>query len=55
MACACSGGSNDPGKPVAEERLYDVKLPNGRIETVKGEHAAKVLVTMSGGGTYSVR
>lgn len=55
MACACNGGTSSDGKPLAEERMYDVKLPNGRIETVKGEHAAKVLVTMSGGGTYSVR
>lgn len=54
MACACSGGST-PTPVAEEERLYDVKLPNGRVETVKGEHAAKVLVTMSGGGTYSVR
>ena len=55
MACACSGSSSEPGKPLPEELWYDVKLPNGRVETVKGEHAAKVAVTMAGGGTYSVR
>lgn len=54
MACACNGGT-DPAKPAEEERWYDVKLPNGRTEIVKGEHAAKVAVTMAGGGTYSVR
>lgn len=53
MACAC-GGSSTP-TPVAEERWYEVKLPNGRTEVVKGEHAAKVAVTMAGGGTYSVK
>lgn len=55
MACACGGSSSEPGKPLPEELWYDVKLPNGRVETVKGEHAAKVAVTMAGGGTYSVR
>lgn len=57
MACGCSGGN---GGPVAtgsraEEQEYTVKLPNGRTEVVRGEHAAKVAVTMAGGGTYSAR
>ena len=54
MGCACNGGAEVKPNP-AEERWYDVKLPNGRVETVKGEHAAKVAITMAGGGTYSVR
>ena len=53
MACACNGGA-DP-KPAEQERWYEVRLPNGRVETVQGEHAAKVAVTMAGGGTYSVK
>lgn len=55
MACACGGSSSEPGKPAEQERMYEVRLPNGRTEIVQGEHAAKVAVTMAGGGTYSVR
>ena len=47
MACACQGN-----KPAAPEPQYEVTLPNGQRETVTGEHAAKVKVTMAGGGTY---
>ena len=54
MGCACNDNANQP-QSVAEERWYEVRLPNGRTEVVKGEHAAKVAVTMAGGGTYSVR
>ena len=51
MPCACNGGATQ--SPANQEKEYEVKLPNGRIEIVKGEHAAKVAVTMAGGGTYS--
>lgn len=47
MACACQGG-----KTAEPEVQYEVTLPNGRREVVTGEHAAKVKVTMAGGGTY---
>ena len=53
MPCACNGGTPQP--PASQERQYEVRLPNGRVEIVTGEHAAKVAVTMAGGGTYSVR
>jgi hypothetical protein len=52
MPCACSGGGTQPG--AAEEPKFEVRLPNGRTEIVTGEHAAKVAVTMAGGGTYSM-
>ena len=48
--CGCNGGA----KP-APEREYEVRLPNGTTKVVTGEHAAKVEVTMAGGGTYSAR
>lgn len=53
MPCACNG---DAAKQAATnpERQYKVYLPNGRVETVTGEHAAKVAVTMAGGGRYEV-
>ena len=47
MACACSGNT-----PSAPEAQYEVTYPDGRRETVSGEHAAKVKVTMAGGGSY---
>ncbi len=47
MACACQG--NQPSEP---EPQYEVTLPNGQRKTVTGEHAAKVAVTMAGGGSY---
>jgi hypothetical protein len=54
MPCACNGGATQT--PANEEKEYVVKLPGGRTEIVKGEHAAKVAVTMAGNGaTYSVR
>lgn len=53
MPCSCGGGSSDPGT-VAAEPKFEVRLPNGRTEIVTGEHAAKVAVTMAGGGTYSM-
>lgn len=49
MACACNGNKAQP----AAEPDYVVTYPDGRRETVKGEHAAKVKVTIAGGGTYS--
>jgi len=54
VACACSGNAaqQDPGR---REMEYTVTLPNGRTEIVKGEHAARVLVTESGGGSYKPR
>ena len=53
MPCACNG--NSASKQQAEEPEYTVTLPSGRTETVKGEHAAKVKITMAGGGTYTKR
>ena len=50
MACACNGNK---AKANAPEPDYVVTYPDGRRETVKGEHAAKVKVTIAGGGTYS--
>lgn len=47
MACACQGG-----KAEEPQVAYEVTLPNGSKKTVTGEHAAKVAVTMAGGGTY---
>jgi hypothetical protein len=55
MPCACNDSSNNAQTPGKAEREYEVRLPNGRVEIVTGEHAAKVAVTMAGGGTYSVR
>jgi len=52
MPCACGGGDNQTVS--AEEPKFEVRLPNGRTEIVSGEHAAKVAVTMAGGGTYSM-
>lgn len=53
MPCACNGGgTSQPGSSV--EPKFEVRLPNGRIEIVTGEHNAKVAVTMAGGGTYSM-
>lgn len=53
MPCACNDAANQASaKP---EQQFEVRLPNGRVEVVSGEHAAKVAVTMAGGGTYSPR
>jgi hypothetical protein len=52
MPCACGGGTSQPGS--SPEPQFEVRLPNGRTEIVTGEHAAKVAVTMAGGGTYSM-
>lgn len=54
MACACNG-NNGASSQAASEPDYEVVYPDGRRETVKGEHAAKVKVTIAGGGTYSRR
>ncbi len=48
MPCACQG---DQAKTPEPE--FEVRLPNGEKKTVTGEHAAKVAVTMAGGGSYS--
>jgi hypothetical protein len=53
MGCACNG--NGAAKNGNEEAEYVVTLPGGKTETVRGEHAAKVKVTMAGGGTYTKR
>lgn len=56
MPCACNSGTGDQiAQSRSQEREYEVRLPNGSRIVVKGEHAAKVEVTMAGGGTYSVR
>lgn len=48
MACACGGGSANQTLSV-DEKEWEVLFPNGRKETVKGEHAARVLATQVGG------
>jgi hypothetical protein len=53
MPCACNGGQ-DVSTGAAPEPKFEVRLPNGRTEIVTGEHAARVAVTMAGGGTYSM-
>lgn len=53
MPCACNG--NSASSKAAESLEYVVTYPGGRTEVVKGEHAAKVKVTMAGGGTYTKR
>ena len=52
MPCACGGG--DSQAVSAEEPKFEVRLPDGSTKIVSGEHAAKVAVTMAGGGTYSM-
>jgi putative heme iron utilization protein len=47
--CGCNGGNAQVQTPEPE---FVVRLPNGTIKTVTGEHAAKVEVTMAGGGSY---
>ena len=48
--CGCNGGKAQPA-----EQLFEVRLPDGTRKVVTGEHAAKVEITMAGGGTYSAR
>lgn len=45
MPCACGGSSSDA---TAE---FEVRLPNGAIQVVKGKIAAEQLVSSSGGGS----
>lgn len=54
MPCACNGGATQEA-PGRNEQEYTVTLPNGRTEIVTGEHAARVLVTQAGGGSYKPR
>ena len=49
MPCACNGGATQLA--ANQDKEYEVKLPNGRTEYVRGEHAAKVAATMGGPGT----
>jgi len=55
MGCNCGGGSSpeQQAKEAAEQENFTVTLPDGTTKTVKGEHAAKVAVTVAGGGRYS--
>lgn len=56
MGCNCGGGSSEPNNTPAgqnQQQEFVVTLPDGSKKTVTGEHAAKVEVTMAGGGTYS--
>lgn len=48
MPCACGGGGATQNASVNEEE-WEVLFPNNRKETVKGEHAARVLATQVGG------
>lgn len=52
MACNCGGNAN---QNKMSDGQYEVKLPNGEVRVVESEHAAKVAVTIAGGGTYSRR
>lgn len=54
MPCACGGGAQSQTTR-NEEIEFVVSLPNGRTEIVKGEHNAKVAITMAGGGSYRPR
>jgi len=47
MPCGCNGAT-PPAEPV-----FTVRLPNGTTKDVVGEHAAKIEVTIAGGGTYT--
>jgi hypothetical protein len=44
MGCACGGSNADD---IAE---FEVRLPNGKIVTVKGKAAAEMTVQENGGG-----
>lgn len=47
----CNCGSNTTTS--TDNAQYVVTLPSGQKKVVTGEHAAKVEVTMNGGGTYT--
>jgi hypothetical protein len=48
MGCNC-------GKNAQQEKEYVVKLPDGREKVVRGENAARIEVTVNGGGSYTVK
>jgi len=48
MGCNCNGE-----KKSISDGQYQVTLPNGEVRIVESEHAAKVAITIAGGGTYS--
>jgi len=50
VGCGCNGN-----KEKVSDGQYEVRLPNGEVRVVESEHAAKVAVTIAGGGTYSRR
>lgn len=50
MPCACNG----PVAPQPKEE-FEVRFKDGSTKIVDSEHAAKVAVTMAGGGTYRRR
>ncbi len=43
------------GKGVQAQQEFTVTYPNGKTETVQGENAAKIKVTVAGGGRYEVK
>lgn len=49
MGCGCNKTKPEP------EPEFVVSLPTGEERVVTGEHAAKVAVTIAGGGTYRKR
>lgn len=51
MGCNCGGGQKQDQAP----GQYEVRLPNGEVRVVESEHAARVAITIAGGGTYSRR
>lgn len=48
MGCNC-------GKGVTPEPEFVVKLNNGTEKVVKGENAARIEVSIGGGGTYTAK
>lgn len=40
------------GKTTQQEQQFTVTYPNGKTETVQGETAAKIKITVAGGGRY---
>lgn len=48
-------GCNCGGKGVQQEKEYVVKLRNGTEKTVRGENAAKIEITVNGGGSYTAK
>lgn len=46
MGCGCGGGGN------GAKFSYEVRMPDGTIETVDSKPEARLLIAANGGGTY---